>query len=61
MIASEKKIHEITLRVGDTTFILLSELANQQDRSLGEFVRYVIEEHLLGSARSLLDREDEGR
>jgi ribosomal protein L6P/L9E len=50
---SEKKIHQITFKVGESLFTTLSTLANRKDQALSELVRSIVEDHIYGVSKRL--------
>jgi hypothetical protein len=51
VMASDKKIERIDIRVSDTLFRDLARMAHLQDRKVSDYVRHVVELHLYGAAR----------
>lgn len=44
----EKRINEIKIRLTDSEMVAVSQLANIDDRSLGDYLHHVIALHLFG-------------
>lgn len=46
---SEKRIHEIKIRIGDTLMADLASMANRDDRSLSDFIFTLLKRHAYGN------------
>jgi hypothetical protein len=53
----EKRINEIKIRLTDSEMVAVSQLANIDDRTLGDYLHHVIALHLFGHEYKLQPAE----
>jgi hypothetical protein len=57
---AEKCTEQLPLRIGERLLLDLSRLANNEDRSVSEYCRIILERHVYGHARRLEDAQAAG-
>lgn len=58
-MTNEKKTEQIKVLVGSTLYVELARLADDENRSVSEYVRHVMTQHVFGHKRTVPQEGDE--